>query len=81
MYENPGRSSAMRDMSRAIRHELSDHGPTLRDVPTEVLTEYVTILRAFALDFEAELDRRVGCTCNLPGLTGQDVHLPNCPAR
>ncbi len=48
----------MRDMSRAIRHELSDHGPTLREVPTEVLREYVTILQAFTADLHDELSRR-----------------------
>ncbi len=50
--------SAMRDMSRAIRHELQDHGPTLAEIPTDVLGEYVTIMAAFHGDLHAELERR-----------------------
>ena len=50
--------SAMRDMSRVIRHELTDHGPTLRQIPLDVLREYVTILGAFYGDLRAELERR-----------------------
>ena len=50
--------SAMRDMSRAIRHELEDHGPTLREIPDEALKEYIHILGAFYSDLQDELKRR-----------------------
>jgi hypothetical protein len=48
----------MRDMSRAIRHELAEHGPTLKDIPDDVLREFVQIVGAFYLDLKAELERR-----------------------
>ena len=48
----------MRDMSRAIRHELQEHGPTLKDIPTVELAEYVQILGAFYGDLKEELERR-----------------------
>lgn len=54
----------MRDMSRAIRHELVEVGPTLQDIPTETLRDYVTIVGAFYFDLRDELARRVpspGC--------------------
>ena len=50
--------SAMADMSRAIRHELQDHGPTLADIPDDVLGNYVLIIGAFYLDLKNELERR-----------------------
>lgn len=50
--------SAMRDMSRAIRLQLEQFGPTLRDIPTTTLREMTTIVTAFSLDMKAELDRR-----------------------
>jgi hypothetical protein len=48
----------MADMSRAIRMQLQLHGPTLKDVPTEDLREYTTILQAFYLDLREELEKR-----------------------
>jgi len=45
-------------MSRAIRHELREHGPTLREIPTPTLHEYVQIVGAFYLDLKAEKERR-----------------------
>ena len=50
--------SYMRDMSRAIRHELEEHGATLQDIPDEVLVEYVTIVGAFYGDLMQEKRRR-----------------------
>ena len=50
--------SAMRDMSRAIRHELQEHGPTLSAIPDDVLDEYVLIIGAFYSDLKTALDRR-----------------------
>ena len=50
--------SAMADMSRSIRFELERHGATLKEIPTEILSEYVTIVHAFYLDMKEELDRR-----------------------
>ena len=50
--------SAMRDMSRAIRHELQEHGETLQQIPEKVLEEYVQILGAFYADLKEELERR-----------------------
>ena len=48
----------MRDMSRAIRHELEDHGANLQAIPTLLLREYVQILGAFYFDLKDELARR-----------------------
>lgn len=48
----------MRDMSRAIRHELSEYGPTLQDIPTETLGEFVTITGAVYADLRNELGKR-----------------------
>jgi hypothetical protein len=45
-------------MSRAIRHELVEHGPTIKDVPTEVLGDLVQVLGAFYHDVREELQRR-----------------------
>jgi hypothetical protein len=49
----------MRDMSRAIRHELADAAPTLTLIPTETVREYIQILGAFKADLEDELKRRL----------------------
>jgi hypothetical protein len=49
----------MRDMSRAIRHELEDHGANLQAIPTLLLREYVQILGAFYFDLRDELERRM----------------------
>jgi hypothetical protein len=59
MNGNGDHSSVMRDMSRAIRHELQEHGPTLQDVPDEVLRDLVQVVGAFALDLREELERRM----------------------
>jgi len=45
-------------MSRAIRHELMEHGRTLRDIPDEALSEYVQIVGAFYGDLAQEYARR-----------------------
>jgi hypothetical protein len=50
--------SAMASMSRAIRLEMEKHGPTLRDIPDDVLPELATITAAFAADLRDELRRR-----------------------
>jgi hypothetical protein len=50
--------SAMRDMSKAIRHELQEHGETLRDIPRETLDQFIQIVGAFYLDLKGEADRR-----------------------
>ena len=50
--------SAMRDMSRAIRMELSEFGPTLRDLPDETLRDLTEIVGAFFYDMVGEQDRR-----------------------
>lgn len=50
--------SAMSDMSRAIRLELEKHGSTLRDVPTDELGQYTSIVGAFYADLKDELGRR-----------------------
>ena len=60
---SPGRQavaemSAMRDMSRAIRHELREHGETLRDIDPNTLTELVEIVGAFYFDLRDELKSR-----------------------
>lgn len=52
--------SAMRDMSRAIRHELSEYGPTLQTIPDKDLTELTEIVGAFFYDLVGEQDRRGG---------------------
>jgi hypothetical protein len=48
----------MRDMSRAIRHELEEYGPTLREIPDETLTEFAEILGALFYDLVGEKERR-----------------------
>jgi hypothetical protein len=48
----------MRDMSRAIRHELQEHGPTLSEIPDDALAEYTQIVGAFWLDLKDEAERR-----------------------
>ena len=48
----------MRDMSRAIRHELQEFGPTLQDIPDEPLREITEIVGAFFYDLVGEQDRR-----------------------
>lgn len=50
--------SAMRDMSRVIRHELQEFGPTLKDIPDKDLEELTVIVSAFSLDLREEFDRR-----------------------
>lgn len=50
--------SAMRDMSRAIRHELTDAGRTIQEIPTSELQECIAILRAFTVDLQEEMNRR-----------------------
>jgi len=49
----------MRDMSRAIRHELQEHGASLSDVPTEVLADIVQVMGAFYMDIREEYERRM----------------------
>lgn len=65
---NGDHSSVMRDMSRAIRHELQEHGPTLQDVPDEILRDLVQIVGAFHLDLREEYERRMN-------LSGHDLDL------
>lgn len=48
----------MADMSRAIRLEIEKHGPTLSDIPRDVLEQYATIVGAFYMDLRDELKRR-----------------------
>lgn len=55
---NGDSSSVMRDMSRAIRHELSEHGSSLQEVPMEVLGDLVQVLGAFYHDVREEIERR-----------------------
>jgi hypothetical protein len=50
--------TAMRDMSRAIRHELQEHGPTLKEIPDGVLDDYIQILGALYFDLQDEKKRR-----------------------
>jgi hypothetical protein len=50
--------SAMRDMSRAIRMELQEYGPTLQSIPSEILNEYTEIVGAFFYDLVGEKERR-----------------------
>jgi hypothetical protein len=44
-------------MSRAIRLELETHGG-LRDVPDQILGDYIEITSAFVADMKDELARR-----------------------
>jgi hypothetical protein len=48
----------MRDMSRAIRHELADLGTTLQDISDQDLAEVTEIVGAFFYDLVGEQDRR-----------------------
>jgi len=48
----------MRDMSRAIRMELQEHGPTLQAIPDSELGEITEIVGAFFYDLVSEQDRR-----------------------
>lgn len=48
----------MRDMSRAIRHELSEYGPTLQTIPDQELRDLTEIVGAFFYDMVGEQDRR-----------------------
>lgn len=50
----------MAGMSRAIRLQIEEHstGPTLRELPDEVLYDYVQIVGAFFLDLREEQNRR-----------------------
>lgn len=50
--------SAMADMSRAIREQSQQHGATLRDLPDDVLRDYVLIVGAYYADLSAEAARR-----------------------
>lgn len=50
--------SYMAAMSRAIREELQQHGPTVGYIPLGVLTDYVDIVGAYYLDLKDEYDRR-----------------------
>lgn len=50
----------MRDMSRAIRQELSEYGPTLQTIPDQELGELTEIVGAFFYDLVGEQDRRGG---------------------
>lgn len=50
--------SEMADMSRAIRTQLQRHGPTLHDIPADVLNQYVQIVGAFYYDLKEALERR-----------------------
>jgi hypothetical protein len=56
--EPPGPSSAMRDMSRAIRKQLEVYGSTLRDIPLITLKEQTQIVGAFYLDMKAQVEER-----------------------
>lgn len=50
--------SYMRDMSRAIRHELQEHGQSLTEIPDAALAEYLVIVSAFQADLKDEQERR-----------------------
>ena len=52
--------SAMRDMSRAIRHELEDASldGTLKGIPEDTLGEFTEIVGALFYDLVSEQDRR-----------------------
>ena len=52
--------SAMRDMSRAIRHELEDASldGTLKGIPDDILREFTEIVGALFYDLVGEQDRR-----------------------
>ena len=45
-------------MSRAIRHEMSDYGDSLHDLPDQILTEFTEIVGAFFYDLVGEKERR-----------------------
>lgn len=53
-------SDAMVSMSRAIRHTLEDFstGPSMRELPEDVLIEFVQIVGAFYADLRDEAKRR-----------------------
>lgn len=67
----------MRDMSRAIRQELQEHGPTLKEIPTETLREYVTIIGAFYGDMTSELNRRSARAAETQEFHGSPKHHPD----
>jgi hypothetical protein len=48
----------MAAMSRAIRLQIQRHGETLRDLPDDVLRDYVDIVGAFYGDLRDEWNRR-----------------------
>ena len=53
-----GPTSAMRDMSRAIRKQLEVYGSTLRDIPLPTLKEQTQIVGAFYMDMKAQVEER-----------------------
>ena len=48
----------MSEMSKAIREQLQTNGPTLKEIPTPILGEYITILSAYRMDMIEEYERR-----------------------
>ncbi len=50
--------SAMVEMSRAIRHTIEDHAPTLKELRDADLDDFITIVEAFYLDMREEQERR-----------------------
>jgi hypothetical protein len=50
----------MTEMSRAIRLVIEEHSPlgTLQGLPLDILKDLTTIVTAFSLDLQAEVERR-----------------------
>ena len=67
----------MRDMSRAIRHELTEFGPTLETIPDEDLRNLTEILGAFFYDLVGEQDRRGGGTLRPAATVAREMKLLN----
>lgn len=59
MSGNGDHSSVMRDMSRAIRHELQEHGSNLKEIPDEILADIVQVMGAIYADVREEYERRM----------------------
>lgn len=55
------RTSAMRDMSKAIRETIEAHsegGTSLKDVPDLRLEDFIIIVGAFLADMQSEAEHR-----------------------
>ena len=50
--------NAMVEMSRAIRHTIEDHAPTLKQLRDQELDDFVLVVGAFYLDMREEQERR-----------------------